>query len=667
MSIVAREGPVFACHNGWHAGNHTGRPTCYRVTDEKVPSLRGCVARCLAEASAGLEIDGGSDSGGRLTTQAAPVCIETEEENAFLTSLVRGFTWTGLYQNGSTEVFGEDAGYDDGWGRCVTGDAPNTSAWAVHDSTRANFYGPEDCMVLGPDGLWHDTTCNAEGTLLPSFPCLCESPSIASAAFEDDIARLEANWQLWADAQRPLRVVLFSLAPGLIPPILFVLYKLCRTAALAWAQQALGKTDDDKGARVRLVAAQRSAASVRLRVTFFLLTVGFFAVSVGFGVTVSNSTLPWSSPAQAFLGPQGVWTAAVFPGLMMMFLAILPTDGAAIRVCCCLMCVMIGLVTLIQGNIVVRAALGLVSYSTVEFIVFGISAGVSLSTFLMLTPTVFCTCCSCCRACAMQSRPALLRLWMAVRWYTFATGTTRLAIPLYFTAEAGGLRVASWPNFIADEPNDGAGAMVLGATLVFASFLTTPKMRGVIRRRLIALGRTGSAAQEAAAVAALLGGGSVDDALKTGKQRFRALPLSKLELADLMSNEDTGLYQRTVEANYGEVDAFVTHSWSDDGAAKFKQLQTWGDEVRKENGGQEPLIWLDKVPAPARRPRCRHPIADAPRSPAGVHQSDEHRRRSEGAPRLPLGLQVARRLAGQDVLEAAVVRRRRPAPRSRRV
>ena len=24
---------------------------------------------------------------------------------------------------------------------------------------------------------------------------------------------------------------------------------------------------------------------------------------------------------------------------------------------------------------------------------------------------------------------------MAVRWYTFATGTTRLAIPLYFTAE----------------------------------------------------------------------------------------------------------------------------------------------------------------------------------------------------------------------------------------
>ena len=192
-------------------------------------------------------------------------------------------------------------------------------------------------------------------------------------------------------------------------------------------------------------------------------------------------------------------------------------------------------------------------------------------------------------------------------------------------------------------------------------------MRGIIRRKLIALGQTGSAAQEAAAVAALLGGGSVDDALKTGKQRFRALPLSKLELADLMSNEDTGLYQRTVEANYGEVDAFVTHSWSDDGAAKFKQLQTWGDEVRKENGGQEPLIWLDKVPAPARRPRRRRPIAEAPRSPAGVHQSDEHRRRPEGAARLPLGLQVARRPAGEDVLEAAVVRRRRPAPRSRRV
>ena len=165
MSIVAREGPVFACHNGWHAGNHTGRPTCYRVTDEKVPSLRGCVARCLAEASAGLEIDGGSDSGGRLTTQAAPVCIETEEENAFLTSLVRGFTWTGLYQNGSTEVFGEDAGYDDGWGRCVTGDAPNTSAWAVHDSTRANFYGPRTAWSSGP------TACGTTRRATPRARC----------------------------------------------------------------------------------------------------------------------------------------------------------------------------------------------------------------------------------------------------------------------------------------------------------------------------------------------------------------------------------------------------------------------------------------------------------------------------------------------------------------
>ena len=160
-------------------------------------------------------------------------------------------------------------------GRCTTRRA--------RTSTARGLYGPR------PDGLWHDTTCNAEGTLLPSFPCLCESPSVASAAFEDDIARLEANWQAWADAQRPLRVVLFSLAPGLIPPILFVLYKLCRTAALAWAQQALGKTDEDKGARGRLVAAQRSAASVRLRVTFFLLTVGFFAVSVGFGVTVRTT------------------------------------------------------------------------------------------------------------------------------------------------------------------------------------------------------------------------------------------------------------------------------------------------------------------------------------------------------------------------------------------
>ena len=73
-----------------------------------------------------------------------------------------------------------------------------------------------------------------------------------------------------------------------------------------------------------------------------------------------------------------------------------------------------------------------------------------------------------------------------------------------------------------------------------------------------------------------------------------------------MSNEDTGLYQRTVEASYGEVDAFVTHSWSDDGAAKFKQLQTWvrAELERARLDGRHELLQVPRA-ARARTHTCR--------------------------------------------------------------
>ena len=298
MSIVARDGPVFACHNGWHAGNHTGRPTCYRVTDEKAPSL--ALPPLPAEASAGLEIDGGSDSGGRLTTQAAPVCIETEEENAFLTSLVRGFTWTGLYQNGSTGT--EDAGYDDGWGRCVTGDAPNTSAWAVHDSTRANFYGPEDRMVLGPGRpvARHDVQRRGHAATLVPVPVRVAERRERGLRGRHRPARGELAGVGGRAAAAARRALLARAGADPADPVRAVQAVPHRRARVG----AAGARQD--GRRQGRARPPRGGAeiggSVRLRVTFFLLTVGFFAVSVGFGVTVSNSTLPWSSPRRPSSG-----------------------------------------------------------------------------------------------------------------------------------------------------------------------------------------------------------------------------------------------------------------------------------------------------------------------------------------------------------------------------
>ena len=67
-------------------------------------------------------------------------------------------------------------------------------------------------------------------------------------------------------------------------------------------------------------------------------------------------------------------------------------------------------------------------------------------------------------------------------------------------------------------------------------------------------------------------GGSAETALTVGAARFRALPLAALTEADLRSSGDSGLFEKTANAALGEVHGFVSHSWSDDAAAKYAQV-----------------------------------------------------------------------------------------------
>ena len=98
----------------------------------------------------------------------------------------------------------------------------------------------------------------------------------------------------------------------------------------------------------------------------------------------------------------------------------------------------------------------------------------------------------------------------------------------------------------------------------------------------------------AASVASLLGDTSVAQALSDAQQRFRGQPLSTLTLEALMNNEpDPTLHANTVSATLGEVHAFMSHSWSDDGRAKYEKLHEWARELG--TGDKETLIWLDKV------------------------------------------------------------------------
>merc|ERR1719482_1875051 len=102
----------------------------------------------------------------------------------------------------------------------------------------------------------------------------------------------------------------------------------------------------------------------------------------------------------------------------------------------------------------------------------------------------------------------------------------------------------------------------MSASLLLFAALSTRRNRGRIHRRLGHLGGRGTEAEEAAAIAALVGGSDPDAALKRAVTLFRCLPASRLlasDLTDKMAAPPAGptLHARTEPAAMGEVTAFL--------------------------------------------------------------------------------------------------------------
>ena len=79
--------------------------------------------------------------------------------------------------------------------------------------------------------------------------------------------------------------------------------------------------------------------------------------------------------------------------------------------------------------------------------------------------------------------------------------------------------------------------MALSAASLLCAALATPRNRGRIHRRLGRLGGRGTEAEEAAAIAALVGGSAPDAALERAAKLLRCLPASRLHAADLADNQ----------------------------------------------------------------------------------------------------------------------------------
>uniref|UniRef100_A0A7S4EW07 TIR domain-containing protein n=1 Tax=Chrysotila carterae TaxID=13221 RepID=A0A7S4EW07_CHRCT len=184
----------------------------------------------------------------------------------------------------------------------------------------------------------------------------------------------------------------------------------------------------------------------------------------------------------------------------------------------------------------------------------------------------------------LSSRASLQSIWLALTTGLFIIGTVELTA-----------LVALW---IVD--NDFPGSPVFAfltvmgiLDLLLASVFLYDKVRGHVHEYLCSLVLEREA-QQAAAVAALIGGIDASQALTLARRCFRALPFDELREADLLSNSDTGLHSRTVAVQLGECDVFLSHSWRDNAAAKFAALRTWCTEFEHVHG-RPPLVWLDKA------------------------------------------------------------------------
>merc|ERR1719253_350626 len=133
-----------------------------------------------------------------------------------------------------------------------------------------------------------------------------------------------------------------------------------------------------------------------------------------------------------------------------------------------------------------------------------------------------------------------------------------------------------------------------------ASFLLTvplcaPAARRKVQGLLVHIG-SGGEASAAASVAALISNThDIDEVLSIALENFRGLPFSALCEGDLTGKKENTLWNHTEQMGLGEVDIFLSHSWHDDGAKKWKRLNECCTKFKAQNDGREPLIWLDKA------------------------------------------------------------------------
>lgn len=84
--------------------------------------------------------------------------------------------------------------------------------------------------------------------------------------------------------------------------------------------------------------------------------------------------------------------------------------------------------------------------------------------------------------------------------------------------------------------------------------------------------------------------------LELAQEHLRVVPFSALREDDFLNSVAAADLKTRTESTTTEPDAFISHSWSDDGVEKYRCLASWAKHFTNGTGaGKSPVLWLDKA------------------------------------------------------------------------
>ena len=538
---------------------------CYK-SSQPVGALRDCFDACLP---------------------GAPACISSANETRYIVETVPfsnsfgafGFHW-----------LGERLLIDHNISSMVCLDGPANANWPAEArswSPQLERYGGCISLMPGPRGqsVFDEGPC--DWFAVAATPCLCATRLQPVAPSTETLAWLTAKREEILNELTPVAVRTFVIAVLLmLVPLACLLMGRCarRRKSPSRVYAAADAPDESSGASSDAASgalrdASSAAARVRVRVSGALAMLGWSLLMLSLVpqfARVGQEAQGNDMGLEPVIGSGAFWLVPLPPGLLLLLLAVLPTDKRAIRWTARAFFVALVLLLLVfldgLSSSIANAANGFSGPQELIILVAWIVQCVTSTTIIILTvPTLRCG------KRRMTPRAALQRLWLSMRTLVFIMGVPVLAFVVSVLVTPK-MHYTTWPSYLA---------FVLSCFL--SGLISSPSNRGRLRRRLGGLGARGSAEQEAAAIAALIGGRSPAAALNLATRAFRVLPLEQLSASDLASNEDTGMYARTRQAELGACDAFLSHSWRDSGDAKHAALVKW-----TQSSGSK-TVWLDKA------------------------------------------------------------------------